>query len=82
MFLDHCYALGLLLHVYLLVKRRSFFEEGDPLWPIFTLPCIRWYGRNTLTHVQGHELFIPTKFGEHPLSSSVVKADYVPHWVL
>ena len=30
-----------------------------------------------LLHVQDHEHFIPAKFHKHPLSSSVVKADYV-----
>ena len=34
-------------------------------------------GRNTLMQVRGHEHYIPTKFCKHPLSGSVVKADYV-----
>ena len=32
---------------------------------------------DTLMHVRGHEHFIPTTFYKHPLSGSVVKADYV-----
>ena len=36
--LDYCYAFGLLLKPSGLKK---FFEEGDPLWPIFALPGIR-----------------------------------------
>ena len=36
-----------------------------------------WSGRNLLTHVPGHEIFIPTKFRKHPSSSSVVNADCV-----
>ena len=40
-------------------------------------PHLGRYGRNILMHVQGHEHFIPIKFRKHPLSGSVVKADYV-----
>ena len=35
------------------------------------------YSQNIFKHVPGHEHFIPTKFGKHPLSGSVVKAGYV-----
>ena len=39
-------------------------------------PPLGRYGRNILLQVQGHEHYIPTKFHKHPLSGSVVKADY------
>ena len=39
MFLDHCYAFGLLLWPSRLKKK--FFEEGDPLSPILAPPWIR-----------------------------------------
>ena len=42
-----------------------------------TLDPLGGYGRNTLTHVRGHEHFIPTKFCKPLLGNSVVKADYV-----
>ena len=29
------------------------------------------------TNVRGHEYFIPIKFGEYPVSDSVVRTDYV-----
>ena len=44
--------------------------------PVLDPPLGRLKG-NTLTHVHGHKHFIPTKFRKHPLSGSVVKADYV-----
>ena len=49
------------------------------LWIFLALPCIHprlgiWKSLNTCA---GHENFIPTKFHKHPLSGSVVKADYV-----
>ena len=39
-------------------------------------PPLDGYGRNASKHLRCHEHFIPTKFHRHPLSSSVVKADY------
>ena len=80
MLLDHCYAFGLLLLPSSLKKK--FFEEGTPPAPLTYLcltldPPLGGYGRNILMHVQGHENFIPIKFGKHPSSGSVVKADYV-----
>ena len=32
-------------------------------------------------HVLGHENFIPSKFRKHPLSGSVVQADYVFQYI-
>ena len=47
----------------------------------FASPWIRPWADMVKTsffmHVPGHEHFIPTKFRKHPLSRSVVKADYV-----
>ena len=40
-------------------------------------PPLDGSGRKTTTLVRDHEHFIPTKFRKHPLSGSVVKADYV-----
>ena len=40
-------------------------------------PPLGGCGRNTLMHVRDLEHFIPTKFYKHPLSSSIVKTDYV-----
>ena len=77
MLLDHCYEFSLLLWTSGLKKK--FFEEGDPL-DLFCLaldPPLGRYGQKIFMHVRGHEHFIPTKFRKHPLSSSVVKADYV-----
>ena len=36
MFLDHCYALGLLL--WPSGQKKKLFEEGDPRWPILASP--------------------------------------------
>ena len=51
----------------------------EPLWPIFAPPWIR--PRMDLAEkqkfVRDHKHFINTKFRKHPLSGSVVKADYV-----
>ena len=61
------------------VSRSSFLKKGTPVTyfcPALDPPLVR-YGRNTLMHVRSHEHFIPTKFLKHPLSGSVVKADYV-----
>ena len=68
----------------------AFQSEGEVFWrrgPSLYLPvtyfCLTLdpplgrYGRNIFMHVLGHEHFIPTKFRKHPLSGSVVKADYV-----
>ena len=57
-----------------------FFEEGDPPGDLFGLaldPPRGRYGLNIFMHVPGHEHFIPTKFRDHLLSGSVVKAGYV-----
>ena len=46
----------------------------------FAMPWIRpWanMAETSLFHVHGHDHFIPSTFREHPLSSSVVKAEYV-----
>ena len=60
---------------------KKFFEEGDPppgdLFGLALDPPRGRYGLNIFMHVPGHEHFIPTKFREHPLSGSVVKAGYV-----
>ena len=40
-------------------------------------PPLDGSGRKTTTLVRDHGHFIPTKFRKHPLSGSVVKADYV-----
>ena len=40
-------------------------------------PPLDGSGRETAILVNDHEHFIPTKFRKHPLSRSVVKADYV-----
>ena len=58
-----------------------FLEKETPplvayFCPALDPPLGRFY-RNSLTYVRGHEHFIHTKFRKHPLSSSVVKADYV-----
>ena len=37
-------------------------------------PPLGGFGWNALTHVQGHDYFIPTKFGQHPSIGSVRKA--------
>ena len=52
------------------------FEKG-PLIDLFwaaLYPPLGGSGRKALTHVQGHDYFIPTKFGQHPSISSVGKA--------
>ena len=38
-------------------------------------------GRKTTTLERDHEHFIPTMFRRHPLSGSVVKADYVFRYI-
>ena len=40
-------------------------------------PPLEGSGRKITTLVKDNEYFIPTKFCKHPLSGSVVKADYV-----
>ena len=40
-------------------------------------PPLDGSGRKTTTLVRDHEHFMPIKFRKHPLSGSVVKADYV-----
>ena len=65
------------------VWRRIFLKKGDPVTyfgPALD-PPLGGSGRNTLMHVRGHEHFIPTKFCKHPLSGSVVKADYVFQYI-
>ena len=52
--------------------RSEVFWKRDP--PLALDPPL---GQNIFMHVPGHEHFIPTKFRKHPLSSSVVNADYV-----
>ena len=42
-------------------------------------PSLGRYGWNILLYVQGHEHLIPTILHKHPLSGSVVKADYASH---
>ena len=37
-------------------------------------PPLGRFGWKALTHVQGHDYFIPTKFGQHPSIGSVRKA--------
>ena len=77
MLLDHCYAFGVLPFPSSLKKK--FVEEGDPVTyfcPTLDLP-LDISGRKTTKLVRDHEHFTPTKFCKHPLSSSVVKADYV-----
>ena len=65
----------LLLHSDL--KKKSF-GEGAPHWPIFALPwihlCAYLAEKPKPMHVQGHDYFIPTKFGQHPSICSVGKA--------
>ena len=66
-------------------EEEVFLRRGPPPPPppvrdLFCLaldPPLGRYGQNILMHVPGHEHFIPTKFRKHPLSGSVVKADYV-----
>ena len=56
------------------------WRRGPPITYLFyhpLHPSLGIYGQNILMHVPGHEHFIPTKFRKHPLSGSVVKADYV-----
>ena len=61
------------------------FRSEDIFWRRGTPPPPVTYFASPLTspwadmakHVSGHEHFIPTKFRKHPLSGSVVKADYV-----
>ena len=55
------------------------FEERNPrdLYCLALDPPLGRYGQNIFMHVPGHKHFIPTKFRKHPLSGSVVKADYV-----
>ena len=86
MLLDNCYAFSLLLYSSSLKKK--FFEERAPRWHIMSTcpgsapgpaldPPLGGFGPKVNINVQGHEYFIPTKFGEYPSSDSVVKADYV-----
>ena len=37
-------------------------------------PPLGGFGRKAYSHVQGHDCFIPTKFGQHPSIGSVRKA--------
>ena len=58
---------------------RSFLKKGTPRY-LFCLaldPPLGRYGQNIFKHVPGNEHFIPTKFHKHPLSRSLVKANYV-----
>ena len=42
-------------------------------------PPLGGFGWKALTHVQGHDYFIPTKFGQHPSVGSVRKANMCSH---
>ena len=62
-------------------SKKVFWRRGPPppgdLFGLALDPPRGRYGLNIFMHVPGHEHFIPTKFREHPLSGSVVKAGYV-----
>ena len=61
-------------------SKKVFWRRGPPPGDLFGLaldPPRGRYGLNIFMNVPGHEHFIPTKFREHPLSGSVVKAGYV-----
>ena len=65
------------------VNKRPKGLQSRKATPLVTYVCpaldppLGSYDRIPLTDVCGHEHFFPTKFREHPLSGSVVKADYV-----
>ena len=66
-----CFILRSLLCIpFVAVAFRSeeVFEEGDPhdLFLLRPGSALGRYGRSTLTHVRGHEHFIPTKFRKQP----------------
>ena len=64
----------------LLVWRNFLKGNLPPPVTYFCLtldPPLGRYGHNILMHVQGLDHFTPTKFRKHPLSGSVVKANYV-----
>ena len=44
-------------------------------------PPLGGFGPRVNTNVQGHEYFIPTKFGKYPSRNSVVKAYYVFQYI-
>ena len=46
-------------------KRNTYME-----------PPLGGFGQKAWTHVQGHDYFTPTKFGQHPSIRSVRKAMY------
>ena len=55
---------------------KRFLKKGTTV-TYFAAPWGDMAETRTLMHVQDYEHFIPTKFRKHPLSVSVVKADYV-----
>ena len=55
---------------------RRTDRQTDGVIPVYP-PNFVAGGIKTTTLVRDHEHFIPTKFRKHPLSGSVVKADYV-----
>ena len=77
MLLDHCYEFSLFA-VAFRSEEEVFLRRDPPLVTYFASPWISpWADMAMFMHVPGHEHFIPTKFRKHPLSGSVVKADYV-----
>ena len=58
-------------------EEENFWRGPCDLFCLALDPPLGRYGQNISMHVPGHEHFIPTKFRKHPLSRSVVKADYV-----
>ena len=56
-----------------------FFKKGAPVTYFCPAldPSLSGSGRNSSTHVRGHEFLIPSKFRKHPSSGSAVKAEYV-----
>ena len=65
------------------VWRKSSLEKGTPgtyFGPALD-PPLGGFDPRVNTIVQGHEYFIPTKFGKYPSRNSVVKADYVFQYI-
>ena len=60
------------------LKRRGPPTSRDLFLTTLDPPLGR-YGRNTSLHMRCHEHFIPTTFGKHASSGSVVKTDYLFH---
>ena len=70
-----------ILFVAVAFRSEEVFEEGDPndLFLLRPGSALGRYGRSTLTHVWGHEHFIPTKFRKQPQWTQEAQRATVAH---